>query len=96
MNSRGQVANEDKPDSPTRPPLYYKPQDYHWIQKNLPDNWAIDIRCWSSIDINFTRTFVPNNFVGRLFLESIFKVENIFSHVMARIGRYPMIIIRKQ
>jgi ubiquinone/menaquinone biosynthesis C-methylase UbiE len=91
----GQKANDEKPKQPTRPPLYFHPHDYQWFQETLPDNWETDIRCWRSVGRVFTTRFVGNNFAGRLFVELLFKLETIFPHTLARLGQYPMILIRK-
>jgi ubiquinone/menaquinone biosynthesis C-methylase UbiE len=80
----------------TYPSLYFHPHDYRWFQKNIPEEWDVDIRCWRCADSVFTKTFVPDNFFGRFLIGWIFQMENLFPHVLARIGRYPMIIIHKK
>ena len=95
-NFKKQIVYEEKFLPKNIPPLYFKPHDYHWFQDNLPDDWVVDIRCWVSIDKIFSSTFVPDNFLGHILLEIIFLLETIFSHAFATIGRFPMIIIRKQ
>ena len=91
----GKTIDVGKPKQPSRPPLYFHPHDYQWFQETLPENWETDIRCWRSVGRIFTTRFVGNNFAGRLFLELLFWLETILPHALARLGQYPMIIIRK-
>jgi len=78
------------------PPLPFHPHDYQWFRRAFPNDWHMDIRSWRSIDCIFTQTFVPNNSIGPLLLRLIFWLEEKFPHALARIGRYPMIIIHKK
>jgi len=79
-----------------RPPaIYFHPHDYDWFQRTLPKNWRTEIRCWRAVDRPFTTTLIPDNWVGRAILETVFALETLFPHAMARIGKYPMIILRK-
>ena len=94
-NDATDLNSEKESTQPTHPPLYFKPYDYRWFKDILPDNWDVDIRCWRSVDKIFTTTLVPDNFAGRVLMELIFLLENIFPHALAKIGRYAMIIIRK-
>jgi len=95
-NVRRKVAKEKGADSSTRPPIYYKAHDYYWLKKTFSDNWDTDIRCWRSLSYTASRIFVPDNYLGRFLLKALFTLESKFPHFFARIGRYPMIIIRKQ
>jgi ubiquinone/menaquinone biosynthesis C-methylase UbiE len=79
----------------SHPPIYYHPHDYQWFDNTLPSEWDFDIRCWRSVDKIFTTTLVPNNFLGRLLMNLIFWFETRFPHLSARIGRYPMVVLRK-
>jgi SAM-dependent methyltransferase len=90
-----QDASREGHGQPERPPLYFHPGDYQWFRQMLPEYWDTDIRCWRFADRAFTTTFVGDNVAGRLLLELLFKAETRFPHAMARVGRYPMIIIRK-
>ena len=78
------------------PPLYFHAHDYRWFQENFPDDWDLDIRCWRLVSTNFTRIFVPNNFLGELLMRVISWFETKIPHGLSRIGQYPMIIIRKK
>lgn len=95
VKSTKQTTSEKMPDQSSIPPLYFHAHNYQWFQETLPDDWETEVRCWRFVNKAFTTTFVVNNFVGRLLLELIFRLETIFPHAMAKIGGYPMIIVRK-
>jgi SAM-dependent methyltransferase len=79
-------------------PLYFHAHDYEWFQDNFLhlDGWDVDIRCWRSVDSILTRILVPSNYLGHLLLRLIFWSETVIPHALARIGRFPMIIINKR
>lgn len=56
----------------------------------------MDTRCWRSVDVAFTTAFVPDNLLGRFVLALVFWLEAVLPHALVNIGRYPMIIIRKE
>jgi hypothetical protein len=65
------------------------------MKRNLPEHWKADIRVWRSVDMAFTRRLIADNWVGKVLLRIIYWLEEMFPHAMARLGRYPMIIIHK-
>lgn len=77
------------------PPLYFHPHDHNWMRHILSRYWKSDIRIWRSVDGTFTRRLIADNFVGTALLRIIYRLEEIFPHLSARLGRYPMIIIQK-
>jgi SAM-dependent methyltransferase len=78
-----------------RPALYFFAHDYGWFRKTLPVAWDVDIRCWRLVDRFFTRWVVPSNRLGTLMMKGILWLETSYPRLTARVGRYPMIIIRK-
>lgn len=95
-SSKKNISSKEKIERQIPPPLYCQPNDYQWFKETLPEDWVTDIRCWRSFDRVFSRIFVVNNFLGKILLDLIFMLENIFSHTLARLGRHPMIIISKK
>lgn len=91
-----QIRADEAHDSHVHPPIYFHAHDYQWFKKTFPDDWKIDIRCWRLVNSSFTKTFVPNNFLGSLLVRLILWFETFFPHVSVRISAYPMIIIRKK
>lgn len=79
----------------TQPKLYLYAYDYQWFHKTFPKHWNIDIRSWCSVGRAFTERVVPNNWIGGLLMKMIFWCETLFPHTLGRLGRYPMIVLRK-
>jgi ubiquinone/menaquinone biosynthesis C-methylase UbiE len=77
------------------PPLYFHPHGYRWMRNILPGHWKTDIRVWRSVGIAFTRSLIPDNIVGTVLLRIIYWLEEVFPHTLARLGRYPMLLIKK-
>jgi ubiquinone/menaquinone biosynthesis C-methylase UbiE len=77
------------------PPLYFHPHGYDGIRRALPKHWETDIRVWRSVGIAFTKALVADNFLGAALLRIIYWLEEVFPHALARLGRYPTIVIRK-
>ncbi len=79
-------------------PLYFHAHDYKWFERNFIhlDGWDVSIRCWRSVDSIVTKALVPGNFLGRSLMRLTFWFETVLPHALARIGRFPMIIIRKR
>jgi SAM-dependent methyltransferase len=94
-SSGGASAADGEAASRERPPLYYAAHDYRWFKNTFPREWNLDIRCWGAADEEFVAALVPNNAVGRFLLRVLFRLESLLPHLMARIGRFPLIVIRK-
>jgi SAM-dependent methyltransferase len=77
------------------PPLYFYPHSYEWIRHTLPKHWKADIRVWRAVDIDFTSRIIGDNLAGAMLLRIIYRLEEMFPHALARLGRYPMIIVQK-
>ncbi|MDH5688128.1 MAG: class I SAM-dependent methyltransferase [Candidatus Bathyarchaeota archaeon] len=79
-------------------PLYFHAHDYKWFERNFlhQDGWDVSIRCWRSVDSILTRALVPGNFLGHYLMRLIFRFETVLPNTLARIGRFPMIIIHKR
>ena len=78
------------------PTLYFVPQDYEWFVANLPKQWRVDFRPWRSVDMAFTQKVIADNAVGALILNLIYLLEEMLPHWLARVGRYPLIILEKK
>jgi len=61
----------------------------------LPEHWKTDIRVWRSVGIAFTRRLIADNILGTVLLRIIYWLEEAFPHALARVGRYPMVLIQK-
>jgi ubiquinone/menaquinone biosynthesis C-methylase UbiE len=80
---------------PSRPPLFFHAHELDWFKQVAPPEWDVDIRSLALADYEFTRAVVPNNLIGRLMLAAISVAERLFPHITAKLGGYPMIVIRR-
>lgn len=78
-----------------RPPLYAHAYPFRWFERTFPANWRLQVRAWRVMGTSFSRRFVPDNPLGRLFVRILYLLEDFFPRLLLRIGRYPMIIIQK-
>jgi SAM-dependent methyltransferase len=93
---RPRMASNAEPGHRAVPALYFHPHDYRWMNRTLPEHWHTDIRVWRSVGIAFTRTLIADDFWGAMLLRIIYWLEEIFPHALARLGRYPTILIQKK
>jgi ubiquinone/menaquinone biosynthesis C-methylase UbiE len=75
--------------------LYAYVHNYSWFRQVLPSSWQVEIRCWRAVDKPFTTKFIGNHIIGRIIMDLIFWAESVLPHVAGRLGRYPLIVIRK-
>ena len=88
------VKDGEKLTKEIPPEIYSYRFPFSWFKKTFPEDWEMKFLCWRSVDPRFTKSFVPDNAIGRLIMKWIFKFETQFSHFMGRVGRYSMIIIK--
>jgi ubiquinone/menaquinone biosynthesis C-methylase UbiE/uncharacterized protein YbaR (Trm112 family) len=84
-----------KTGSSAGPQLYFHAHDFQYFKKN---NWTFDleIAVWSSLSIQFMRTYIHKLFLGELILRGIFWLEDRFPRFFRQWGQYPLLVIRKQ
>jgi ubiquinone/menaquinone biosynthesis C-methylase UbiE len=73
--------------------LYFHAHDYVWFARQ---NWPfdVDVLVWSAVTNRFLARYVRGP-VGRPLLNVIFWLEERFPHIAGRVGKYPMLVIRK-
>jgi ubiquinone/menaquinone biosynthesis C-methylase UbiE/uncharacterized protein YbaR (Trm112 family) len=74
--------------------LYYFAHDYQWFAN---ESWPFraEVLSWSSVNTDFLRKYVPRGPVAEPILGALYWLEERFPRALGRIGRYPMIVIRK-
>lgn len=92
---RQAAGNDQCVTGDERPPLYFRPHDRRWFRQTFGAKVSMEIRAWRSVDRLFTERMIPDNSFGRFLLAVIFRCEDLFPHLLGRIGRYPLIILRK-
>ncbi len=78
-----------------QPPLYFHPHPWQWFRKHVLRDTPFTLRCWQSAGVPFTQAFVPNNRFGSVMLGVLSLAEMVLPRFMARIGTYPMFVLRK-
>ncbi len=92
---RSGTASRLEPGGRATPPLYFHPHEYRWMKHILPEHWKTEIRVWRSVGIGFTTRLIADNILGTVLLRIIYWLEEAFPHALARLGRYPMVLIQK-
>ncbi|MFV2084189.1 class I SAM-dependent methyltransferase [Micromonospora sp. LOL_021] len=77
------------------PPLPYHPVDHRRLQVGLRDRARIEVRSWSILAPEITRTVVPGGRAGRAMVAGVAAVEDRLPRWSARLARYPMLVVRK-
>jgi SAM-dependent methyltransferase len=82
--------------SPAHPPLYFHPHPRQWFRANVLAGCPFRLRCWQSAGLPFSQAFIPDNRAGRGALRLLSALETAFPRLMARIGAYPLFVLRKK
>jgi SAM-dependent methyltransferase len=77
------------------PPLAYHPVDHRQLQAGLRDVADVEVRSWSILAPEITRTMVPGGRVGQAMVAGVTAVEDRLPRFSARLARYPMLVVRK-
>jgi SAM-dependent methyltransferase len=74
--------------------LYYHAHHRVWFERQ---DWPFDpeIAVWSTVSPEWLRTYIHPRLLGAQILELVRRLEDRWPPVAGRIGRYPLIVIRK-
>ena len=75
--------------------LYFHAHTYKWFKAELSKFCRFDLVCWRAVDQRFLDYYVRERFFGRTLLKLIYWWEEKFPRLAARLGKFPMFIIRK-
>lgn len=78
-----------------RPGTHTAHHDYRWARAHLTTLPGFEIRVWRSVSTAFTRAFIFEPLLGRLWLRILFRLEDLAPGWFGRTGQYPMFTIRK-
>jgi len=65
------------------------------LRKLLKNEIIIDIKVWRSVSVRFLRALIHPWFFGRVWLNLLYLLEEIFPHFFGKKGQYPLIIFQK-
>jgi len=94
---RPAVQGESAVSSTVRPTrgLYFHAHTYKWFKTELSKFCRFDVVCWRAVDQRFLDYYARERFFGRALLKLIYWWEEKFPRLAARLGKFPMFIIRK-
>ena len=93
--SKKGLYKNDASGSVDRPPIYSHHHGFRWFRRTFSEDGRLNVYCWRSVDRIFTKIFIPNNGFGNWLMRRIYRFEETFPYLSARIGRYPIIVFRK-
>ena len=77
------------------PALYYHPRDYEWFHEHVEPGMNAKLYVWSSLNTNFTITYIHDLLLGRLALFFIYQMEEWFPQQAGRLGQFPLFVLTK-
>lgn len=93
---KGVWAPQKPATRPDLPALYCAPHDRRRLVGILRrHSIRFGIRSWRSVRVPFLRRCIPNCMLGEAALRGIFWLEERFSHMLGKVGTYPLIVIEK-
>jgi ubiquinone/menaquinone biosynthesis C-methylase UbiE len=82
-------------EHPEVPTVYFFAHDWKWLHDTLPSSWDVEIRSWASLDTETTWRLFRDTARSRRVLATISWLEDHLPTLMARVGSYPMIVVRR-
>jgi SAM-dependent methyltransferase len=82
-------------EHPVEPTIYFFAHDWKWLHETIPSSWDVEIRSWASLDTETTWRLFRDTAASRRALAAISWLEDHLPKLMARVGGYPMIVVRK-
>jgi SAM-dependent methyltransferase len=74
---------------------YVHKETAKWLQAAVGSQMPIQIWCWRSISVRTMRTFIHARLAGRIFLEVLYGMEELFPHFLGKYGQYPLVVLNK-
>ena len=92
-----QASSSSSQPAPPRPQrgLYFHAHDYKWFRRELGQYCQFDVVCWRSVNQQFLLNYVRPRLFGKGLLKLFYWFEAAFPRVAARLGAFPMFILRK-
>ena len=66
-----------------------------WLKREIGTKMTIEIKPWRSVSTRVLRWFI-RPFGGRVFLQFVFWLEDVFPKFFAENGQYPLIVVKKK
>ena len=87
-------SSNEKAKSPAASTLNHSPRSLQWFETQ---DWPFryEIESFRVISNSFMRSYVSNDWAGKLFLEGVYALQQIAPSYCGRNGQMPVIIVRK-
>ena len=97
LGLRREVSGSSRPPLPHRPArsLYFHAHTYEWFKSELGKSGQFDMVCWRAVDQRFLLHYIRPHFFGRTVLKLLYWWEETFPYMAARLGKFPMFIVKK-
>lgn len=69
--------------------------DYRWVRQNLTHLPGLRVRVWRSVNTGFLRALIHRRALGRVWLELLYRAEQLAPRLFGIIGQYPLIRFEK-
>lgn len=66
-----------------------------WLTQALKGRMDHEIRVWRSVSVPFLRAVFYEDWGGKFWLKILFFLEELFPHLLGKIGQYPLVVIKK-
>ncbi len=66
-----------------------------WLTKALQGRMDHEILVWRSVSVPFMRSVFYKDWGGKFWLKLLYWLEEVFPHLLGRIGQYPLIVVKK-
>ena len=75
--------------------LYFDPFPYRWVVSELTPRMRWSLTVWRFLSLEVMRAYLPDNGAGKRILSFIYRLEEAFPRLTARLGQYPVILLEK-
>lgn len=82
-------------DHPSPQGTYVHKLSAEWLTQALKGRMDHEIRVWRSVSVPFLRAVFYEDWGGKFWLKVLFLLEELFPHLLGKIGQYPLVVIKK-
>lgn len=86
---------EDEEDQAPPQGTYVHKLSAEWLTQALKDRMDHEILVWRSVSVPFLRAVFYEDWGGRFWLKGLFFLEELFPHLLGKVGQYPLVVVRK-
>ncbi len=66
-----------------------------WLTQALDGRMNHEILVWRSVSVPFLRAVFYEDWGGKFWLKALFFIEDLFPHLLGKIGQYPLVVVNK-